>query len=152
MKRASVVEMKRIIFFLLLAILGISEIDVCAQTNTTSPTYNSNGLCGTKWVEQHENQYKQWTLTFTDSMMTNTVVYHVPNEKTYPHPQLYYLADSVPQEFDMSKVGKNTSGRYVIGLFKDRLVYNEILGLTENVLKIRQTYHGDTLVFFRAKK
>lgn len=126
--------------------------DVCAQNSTTSPTYNSNSLCGTHWVEQHENQYKQWTLSFTDSMMTNTVVYHVPNEKTYPHPQLYYLSDSVPQSFDMSKVGKDTSGRYIIGLFRGRLVYNEILGLTENVLKIRQTYHGDTLVFFRAKK
>lgn len=126
--------------------------DVCAQTNTISPTYNSNSLRGTRWVERHENQHKQWTLEFTDSIMTNTVIYHVPSDNVYPHPQLYYLADSVPQEFDMSKVGKSTSGRYIIGLFKDRLVYNEILGLTENVLKIRHTYYGDTLVFFREQK
>lgn len=123
--------------------------DVCAQTNTISPTYNSNSLHNTKWMERHVNQHKQWTLEFTDSIMTNTVIYHVPSEQIYPHPQLYYLADSVPQEFDMSKVGINTSGRYIIGLFKGRLVYNEILGLTENVLRIRQTSHGDTLVFIR---
>jgi len=108
----------------------------------------TNALQGTTWDDIHNNEHKQWTLTFTDSVMTNTT-YYSRSGNTHIRPRLYYLANSVPEEFDMSKVGKNTTGRYLIGLSEGRLVYNEILGLTENELRIRQTYYGDTLIFVR---
>jgi len=134
------------IFTMLFFIVNIEETN--AQTNTTPSVYHWSDLQGTTWDDIHNNEHKQWTLTFTDSVMTNTT-YYSRSGNTHIRPRLYYLANSVPEEFDMSKVGKNTTGRYLIGLSEGRLVYNEILGLTENELRIRQTYYGDTLIFVR---
>lgn len=119
-----------------------------AQTGHASQVYQWTDLRGTSWSDQYNNQYKQWTLTFTDSVMTEAM-YFSHSGNIHTRSRLFYLANSIPQTFDKSKVGKKTSGRYIIGLFDNRVVYNEILGLTQDELKIRQTYYGDTLVFRR---
>ena len=134
------------IFTMLFFTVNIEE--TYAQTSTTPSVYHWSDLRGTTWDDIYNNEHKQWTLTFTDSVMTNST-YYSRSGNTHIRPRLYYLANSVPKEFDMSKVGKNTTGRYLIGLSEGRLVYNEILGLTENELRIRQTYYGDTLIFVR---
>lgn len=125
--------------------------DVCAQTNTISPTYNSNSLHNTKWVEIQSNQHKRWTLEFTDNMMTNTY-YFGKSGHSYPKTYQYYLSDKIPGVFESKLVGKKTSGCYIISLIDDEIVHNQILSLTTNELRIRLSYSGDTLVFVREQQ
>jgi len=53
----------------------------------------------------------------------------------------YYLSDSIETQFDNSKVGKRTNGKYIVysysGEKNDSFFIEEILELTDNLLKYK---------------
>ena len=116
----------------------------------TTKCFHSASLKGKRWVERHENKYKRWSYTVGDSVIVDSTIYKF-NGKNHVLWHLYYLADEVPEKFDFSKIGKNTSGKYIIRFCNGRMTYNEILELDERRFTIRHTYYGDSLVFNRAK-
>ena len=136
-----------ILFALTVNVIGMNEVK--AQSFNTS-TYHSASLRGKRWVEQNENKYKRWSYTIGDSVIVDSTIYKF-NGKTHVRWHLYYLADEVPDKFDFSKIGKNTSGKFIIKFYNGRMGYNEILELDERRFTIRHTYYGDSLVFNRAR-
>ena len=126
----------------------LSPLGVFAQTTNASQPVCWNDLRNTRCVNVLSNQHKRWTLEFTDMMMTNTYFYG-KSGNSYPKTYKFYLSDKIPTAFENNKVGKKTSGHYIISLIDDELVSNQILSLTANELRIRLAHSGDTLVFVR---
>ena len=85
---------------------------------------------------------------FSDKEMT-TISYFQSSTglQTLESNNLYYLSDEIVDTFDKNKVGKTSSGKYIILLklkvgntLKEELGYWEILEFTENYLKVKNVF------------
>lgn len=53
-------------------------------------------------------------LTFSDSIMLINTIYTEFTEYSHSVDYRYYVSDSLPEEFEYAKLGKNASGKYII--------------------------------------
>jgi hypothetical protein len=115
--------MKTTIISLLLAIAAACN----AQTSISI-----NQLKGTKWmITQPVIDDETETVMCLDSTYTVTVNF-LPIKKIADATFKYYLSPSVPPSFDFSKVGKPTSGKFLIG-YNDRgnkMFYYQIISFS----------------------
>lgn len=132
--------MKRFYVFTLLLLFAFF---VKAQTFTTSQ------IKGCKWVDDVSREGVTTTIWFTDSLRYSKNDYLRINKSsllTAP----YYLANEIPHAFDESKVGKETSGKYLVmkeGTAKYGYVVSvkEILGISGDKLVLKYgVYRSNT--------
>lgn len=136
---------------LLFAIL--LQVACCAGCNAQT----SSELTGTKWVL--EELMKKNILEFTKDSVIETVYYYHDNSKlSYSKP--YYLFITKTGPFDFEKVGKKTSGKFLL-CWNDVLhgkEYCEITKLTDDTLVLffeaRSNHIGseDTYVTYKKVK
>ena len=116
-------------------------------------TFHSKQLSGTIWESADRNQRAKDVEIYTDSTIiiicenyrknvTDTIIFY------------YYLSDVIPSEFDFSKVGKKTYGRYLVmyhilpgrnGIMSYRQI--DWIGLSE--MNQKYTNENVTLQFIR---
>lgn len=149
--------MKHIILFRTLAfnlaIFGLMTFTSEADAQTPSgPKFSTASLRGTSWTEQHVNQYKRWTYTFTDSVIIDSTYYNLPDrEKVYVSKKYYYMSDTIPAKFDFTQVGKITTGYYLVRWTDGVFGCNRITCIDEQkFIGIHPVYH-DEIVFLRNK-
>jgi len=123
--------MKRNAFLCLLMI--VAPLSVIAQS------FNGAKLKGGVWYRNEVDKKEKITMVFTDTQFSLTY-----SECTFgpwvseSHSFPYYLSDTVPTEFDNTKVGKSTKGKYLIwiNLLDYRFYAETITELTDNSFKI----------------
>ena len=54
----------------------------------------------------------------------------------------YYLSSTPDKTFDQSKVGKSTTGKYIIILYNDGIACSEILRLTSTELRVKNHWNN----------
>ena len=126
--------MRTRVIFMLLALLSIA--------NCNAQTFSVKDLIGTKWelVESCETNDKT-IIEFTDKDMIEYVTFYYDN-KTRRVQRPYYFSPTVPTSFDKTKVGKTTTGKYLVLLYKfDRMDYETIKQISKDTFI---TYHRKT--------
>ena len=111
-------------------------------------TFRMSQLKGCKWVS-YELENETNTIWFTDSAYYDESFYPTLN-KTTTIELPFYLSNTIEKVFDESKVGTNTSGKYLIikegnAKYGYNLVVCEIMGISNTNLSIK---HG----IYTAKK
>ncbi len=120
----------------------------------SAQSFNVKHLVGTKWEDiQGEDEYASETLEFSTTNITLTIRYK-PVGSAVTLNNRYYLSDTIPSVFEDLKVGKNTSGKYLVYYVKKRnmLYYYTITKLTDKILimhhkKIPGTIGGPTATY-----
>lgn len=105
-------------------------------------TFSVKDLIGTKWeqVKDYEATTKT-VIEFTDKDMIEYVTFYYDN-KTRRVQRPYYFSPTVPASFDKTKVGKTTTGKYLVLLYKfDRMDYKTIKQISKDTFI---TYHRKT--------
>ncbi len=110
--------------------------------------YKMSQLKGCKWVT-YDREKETNTIWFTDSTYYDESFYPTLN-KTTTIELPFYLSNTIEKVFDESKVGTNTSGKYLIikegnAKYGYNLVVCEIMGISNTNLSIK---HG----IYTAKK
>ena len=126
--------MRTKVIFIFLALLSIA--------NCNAQTFSVKDLIGTKWelVESCETNDKT-IIEFTDKDMIEYVTFDSAN-KTRRVQRPYYFSPTVPTSFDKTKVGKTTTGKYLVLLYKfDRMDYETIKQISKDTFI---TYHRKT--------
>ena len=100
--------MRTKVIFIFLALLSIA--------NCNAQTFSVKDLIGTKWelVESCETNDKT-IIEFTDKDMIEYVTFYYDN-KTRRVQRPYYFSPTIPTSFDKTKVGKSTTGKYLVFL------------------------------------
>jgi len=81
--------------------------------------------------------YHQSKIEFTKTKFNSTEIYTKINKTTNDSEQ-YYLSDTIPAVFDFSKVGKPSSGKYLlvyVSGYQEMYTF-KIVSLTNDFLKI----------------
>ena len=126
--------MRTKIIFMFLTLLSIA--------NCNAQTFSVKDLIGTKWelVESCETNDKT-IIEFTDKDMIEYVTFYYDN-KTRRVQRPYYFSPTIPTSFDKTKVGKTTTGKYLVLLYKfDRMDYETIKQISKDTFI---TYHRKT--------
>jgi hypothetical protein len=94
--------MKQLIFL-------ICALFACINTAKAQVTISTSDLSGTKWQldEQYDDNSKVY-YEYTDT----TMIWHKSDGSTLSYP--YYLSDTIPTDFDYTKVGQPTKGHYFV--------------------------------------
>ena len=118
----------RTIIILLLAFLGYSQ---CKSQSVTIEQ-----LSGTKWQQISPEDGSATTWEFTDSEIKETVCYK--ESSPLISVRKYYLTTDVPTTFDLTKVGGNSSGKYLVYYIdkSKRMFYEEVISLSNDTLKL----------------
>ena len=121
---------------------------MCAVLGCAAQTFKMSQLKGCKWVS-YELDREVNTIWFTDSAYYDESFYTTLN-KTATSKMPFYLSNTIEKVFDESKVGTNTSGKYLIikegnAKYGYNLVVCEIIGISNTNLSIK---HG----IYTAKK
>lgn len=132
----------------------ITLFTVFSSLVCSAQSFNVKDLAGTQWEEiQGEDEYASETLEFSTTNMTLTIRYK-SGGRTVTLNNQYYLADTIPSVFEKKKVGKNTSGKYLVYYAKTRnaLYYYTITKFTDKKLilhhkKIPGTIGGLTATY-----
>jgi len=98
---------------------------VYTRSSEWASPYVWSDVRGKSWVETNIGAGLRRSYTFTDSLLIDSLFYSGDRKPTVSK-SLYYLQDTVPAKFEMAKVGKPTSGRYIIRQENGRLTYTEI--------------------------
>ena len=126
--------MRTKIIFMFLTLLSIA--------NCNAQTVNVKDQIGTKWeqVKSYETNDKT-IIEFTDKDMIEYVTFYYDN-KTRRVQRPYYFSPTIPTSFDKTKVGKTTTGKYLVLLYKfDRMDYETIKQISKDTFI---TYHRKT--------
>ena len=94
--------MKQLIFL-------ICALFACINTAKAQVTISTSDLSGTKW--QLDYQYDDNSKVYYEYTDT-TMIWHRSDGSTFSYP--YYLSDTIPTDFDYTKVGQPTKGRYYV--------------------------------------
>ena len=118
---------------------------LCAAFGCAAQTFTLSQLKGCKWVS-YELDGKVNTVWFTDSAYFDENFYTSLN-KTATSKMPFYLSNTIEKVFDESKVGANTSGKYLIvksGNAKHgfNLVVCEIMGISDTNLSIKYNVYS----------
>lgn len=113
---------------------------LCMTFGCTAQTFEMSQLKGCKWVS-YELEDETNTVWFTDSAYYDQSFYPALN-KTTTLKLPFYLSNTIEKVFDESKVGTNTSGKYMIvkeGNAKHgyNLVVFEIMGISSTNMSIK---------------
>ena len=108
-------------------------------------TFRMSQLKGCKWVS-YELENETNTIWFTDSAYYDESFYPTLN-KTVTSKMAFYLSNTIEKVFDESKVGTNTSGKYLIvkkgnAEYGYNLVVCEIMGVSGTTLSIKYNIYS----------
>lgn len=113
-------------------------------------TYHVGMLKGTTWEAVDSAGREKRTEIFKDSMMTAICQYprisHIDTTNYY-----YYLSDVIPSTFDLSKVGKDTYGSYLVLCHNGYISSRQIIWLGLSELYVKRIGSDDTITFIRKK-
>lgn len=93
-------------------------------------------LIGTKWCITHPEYRDSVTISFSDTVFSQTHYWYKGNTCTGEY--FYYLCDSIPSEFDFAAVGKSRRGTCMI-YYNDKTDdcnWFKILSITEDSLTL----------------
>lgn len=129
--------MKKNIIIILITIFCTS-ISLYAQSN-----YSSTMLEGKDWYLLMPNEYPIKRPPQGVKYVNGTKVSFIYDgakrvEATAP----YYLSSTPDKTFDQSKVGKSTTGKYIIILYNDGIACSEILRLTSTELRVKNHWNN----------
>lgn len=85
---------------------------LCTAFSCAAQTFSLSQLKGCKWVT-YDREKETNTIWFTDSTYYDESFYPTLN-KTTTIELPFYLSNTIEKVFDESKVGTNTSGKYLI--------------------------------------
>ena len=115
---------------------------MCIAFSCAAQTFTITQLKGCKWVT-YDREKETNTIWFTDSTYYDESFYPTLN-KTTTIELPFYLSNTIEKVFDESKVGTNTSGKYLIIISADgyvvtRLMCRLICNLPEYNIRIFQS-------------
>ncbi len=118
---------------------------LCMAFSCAAQTFKMSQLKGCKWVS-YELDGKVNTVWFTDSAYFDEDFYTSLN-KTATSKMPFYLSNTIEKVFDESKVGTNTSGKYmIVKNGKPQHGYNlvvcEIMGVSDTTLSIKYNVYS----------
>jgi len=118
---------------------------LCTAFNSIAQTFTLSQLKGCKWVS-YELENETNTIWFTDSAYYDESFYTTLN-KTATSKMPFYLSNTIEKVFDESKVGTNTSGKYLIvkkgnAEYGYNLVVCEIMGISSTTLSIKYNVYS----------
>lgn len=87
----------------------------------------------------------EYTTHFTQDTITACLIY----EETIALKYEYYLSDNPVTVFDSTRIGKNTSGKYIIQRENNKMSVLKIVTLTPNYLKLQNMKDGNIMEFKR---
>ena len=94
--------MKQLIFL-------ICALFACINTAKAQVTISTSDLSGTKW--QLDYQYDDNSKVYYE-YTAKARIWHRSDGSTFSYP--YYLSDTIPTNFDYTKVGQLTKGCYIV--------------------------------------
>jgi len=106
--------------------------DTSAKTEETFPM-TSTLLKDTEWEREGIPQNSRWSMRFTDRQLAMCVSTSVEG-KDYSDTCCYYLSPVVVSEFDSTKVGTETQGKYLV-MGSDNYFEIVDIGISEMTLK-----------------
>lgn len=106
-------------------------------SSTCSAQYGSYTLNGTKWILT-ENGGHEHFIEFSSSSITHTKNFNLIH-KTIKGSEQFYISPIIPTTFDQSRVGKHTTGKYLVEFSDKTQTFDvfEIIKLTEDSLILR---------------
>lgn len=118
---------------------------LCIAFSGAAQTFKMSQLKGCKWVS-YELDREVNTVWFTDSIYYDESFYPTLN-KTATSKMPFYLSNTIEKVFDESKVGTNTSGKYMIvkngkPQHDYNLVVCEIMGISSTTLSIKYNVYS----------
>lgn len=118
---------------------------LCMAFSCAAQTFKMSQLKDCKWVS-YELDRKVNTVWFTDSAYYDESFYTTLNQ-TATSKMPFYLSNTIEKVFEESKVGTNTSGKYLIvksGNAKHgyNLVVCEIMGVSDTTLSIKYNVYS----------
>ena len=118
---------------------------LCMAFSCAAQTFKMSQLKDCKWVS-YELDREVNTVWFTDSAYYDESFYTTLN-KTATSKMPFYLSNTIEKVFEESKVGTNTSGKYLIvksGNAKHgyNLVVCEIMGVSDTTLSIKYNVYS----------
>lgn len=109
-------------------------------------TFNIDQLIGGKWMEycvvDNDTLSKDKSIEFSAKYMKFTDSFDEEAPQSTSH--YYYLSPTIPKTFDFTKVGKKTSGKYIV-IYEEfnALYYLEIKVLTKDYLRLYDDVWGN---------
>ena len=118
---------------------------LCMAFSCAAQTFKMSQLKDCKWVS-YELDREVNTVWFTDSAYYDESFYPTLN-KTATSKMPFYLSNTIEKVFDESKVGTNTSGKYmIVKNGKPQHGYNlvvcEIMGISSTTLSIKYNVYS----------
>ena len=118
---------------------------MCIAFSCAAQTFTITQLKGCKWVT-YDREKETNTIWFTDSTYYDESFYPTLN-KTTTIELPFYLSNTIEKVFDESKVGTNTSGKYLIikegnAKYGYNLVVCEIMGVSGTTLSIKYNVYS----------
>lgn len=118
---------------------------LCMAFSCAAQTFKMSQLKDCKWVS-YELDREVNTVWFTDSAYYDESFYTTLNQ-TATSKMPFYLSNTIEKVFEESKVGTNTSGKYLIvksGNAKHgyNLVVCEIMGVSDTTLSIKYNVYS----------
>ena len=106
-------------------------------SNTCSAQYKSYTLNRTKWILTENGGYEHF-IEFSSSSITHTKNFNLIH-KTIKGSEQFYISPIIPTTFDQSRVGKRTTGKYLVEFSDKTQTFDvfEIIKLTEDSLILR---------------
>ena len=136
---------KKITFFLVLSFVAMHTH--IAQNNTLR--FTQQYLMSHKWYPDiyREESKKSSIITYTSTQMIDSIFKENVNIEFYIRD--YYLSDTKDTVFDISKVGKTSSGKYIIEIVKsikpgidDLILIFEVVSMSEEKMLLRNLTRG----------
>ena len=117
-------------------------------------TVSLSQLTNTKWkLTKPVFSYCDKTMSFTSTEMTNTSSSHYvkrgetkETKRFFSNSYPFYLATGIPTTFNRRKIGKSSTGTYIIKYVGKRVVAFKVLGISSAQLKL-STPQGDVLIY-----
>jgi hypothetical protein len=127
------------------------SLSVSGNSQCVWAIISSSSLTGKEWVNRIPGKTYYDITQFTDKEYVINGFIDDVNE-TIEIKDSYYLSDTVVTTFQPDLAGKSKSGKYIVvwnkGKASERLEMNEILELTDTVLKTKHV-RSDTVLEYR---
>lgn len=90
----------------------------------------------------------EYTMQFAKDTITACLIY----EETIALKYEYYLSDNPATVFDSTRIGKNTSGQFIIQRENNKMSVLKIVTLTPNYIKLQNMKDGNIMEFTRKEE
>ena len=135
-------------YFLFIVVLWFCALNSIAQIDSF-PRLTQEYLMSHKWYPDiyREESKKSSIITYTSTQMIDSIFKENVNIEFYIRD--YYLSDTKDTVFDISKVGKTSSGKYIIEIVKsikpgidDLILIFEVVSMSEEKMLLRNLTRG----------